>query len=99
MHQPKPLPTLRAFLDSDLAYVFPAPGGGLATGTIEAGGDPDLYIASLAAKAKKRLGDNRDPFEYLTDHLKIVVNTRLFDDRTDKLIIKRISAWRKELAN
>lgn len=102
MLEATPIPTMRAFLESELTYVLPAPGGALADGGMGiTGKDPngDLYLAALAAKAKKRIGDKRTPLEYLQMHLQIVTDSPLFDDVTDEAIVKRVASWVLELAH
>lgn len=95
----RPIPTLRAFLASEFSYALPAPGGALKDGGIRTDAMGDAYMASLAAKAKKRLADKRDVREYLTQHATIIANQMIFDTKTDTLILKRIAAWLKEFSH
>lgn len=99
MQECQPIPTIRAFMESPLTYVLPAPGGALADGGVRTNMDSDLYLASLAAKAKRRKGDDRSAVEYLQEHMAIVVKSVLFDLETDKKIIARVGGWIRELAS
>ena len=99
MEECKPIPTLRAFLDSGFTYILPAPGGSLKDGGMSTDCDADLYLASLASKAKKRKGDKRSPLEYLQMHHEIVFRSRLFDATTDAKILDRVGGWIRELAS
>lgn len=100
MQEARPL-TFREFLDSDFNYVFPAPGGAIASGAIRSNDDADLYMAALAckAKAKTRENTNRSATEYLTDHMMILTTTESMFPHAAVNMTKRISEWLQEIAN
>jgi len=99
MQECQPIPTLRAFLDSRLNYIFPAPGGSLADGSVRSNDPADLYLAALASKAKRRIVKTATVDEYLRRHLEIVQQTKLFDTVRDVKIAERIMSWLRELAS
>lgn len=101
MQECQPIPTLRAFLDGPLEYVLPAPGGAVADGGCRTNEESDLYLAALAAKAKRRAGDRRSPLEYLQMHYEIVRTSPsgLFGEQQDAMIVERVGAWIRELVS
>lgn len=99
MTEVEPIPTLRAFFDSDLVYVFPAPGGSLADHGLRADTPADGYMAALAAAAKKAHVQGRDDIGFLKMKWEQILNQNHFSQTTDGLMLGRIVDWMKEFEN
>lgn len=95
----EPIPTLRAFLESEFAYALPAPGGSLRDGSILTNCDSDAFMASLAAAAKKEQGAGRSVVAFLDRKRRQIEEQSHFKVEIDVKIIQRINSWIRELAN